>query len=218
MAGVVAAFFCSASCRCMPPCVNGSLLQKNLDSTPALWKLQRVLRGPDGGAAPASASTCGHPCSPRRLLGCRPARCMALRPPQPNSSDDDKPDCPRKLDAAASPPSMRRPNPHSYTLLVTNLETEPQWSGNECATAMSAATSTKCASRWVTRIIPIIITSTSGYATYVIIAYLGGWSSSPLLHFPVINHSAPQSTTCTGLDTNTVPPSRQSRYTSSSTS
>ncbi|KAI8304816.1 Palmitoyltransferase PFA5 [Colletotrichum sp. SAR11_59] len=68
---------------------------------------------------------------------------------------------------------MRRPNPHSYTLLVTNLETEPQWSGNECATAMSAATSTKCASRWVTRIIPIIITSTSGYATYVIVAYLG---------------------------------------------
>ncbi|CAI0649141.1 unnamed protein product [Colletotrichum noveboracense] len=68
---------------------------------------------------------------------------------------------------------MRRPNPHSYTLLVTNLETEPQWSGNECASAMSAATSTKCASRWVTRIIPVIITSTSGYATYVIIAYLG---------------------------------------------
>ncbi|TDZ15477.1 Palmitoyltransferase PFA5 [Colletotrichum orbiculare MAFF 240422] len=38
---------------------------------------------------------------------------------------------------------------------------------------MSAATSTKCASRWVTRIIPIIITATSGYATYIIVAYLG---------------------------------------------
>ncbi|KAK1580333.1 DHHC zinc finger domain-containing protein [Colletotrichum navitas] len=38
---------------------------------------------------------------------------------------------------------------------------------------MSQATSTKCASRWVTRIIPITITGTSGYATYVIVAYLG---------------------------------------------
>ncbi|KAK1730171.1 hypothetical protein CaCOL14_007936 [Colletotrichum acutatum] len=38
---------------------------------------------------------------------------------------------------------------------------------------MSQATSTKCASRWVTRIIPIIITGTSGYATYVVVAYLG---------------------------------------------
>ncbi|KAJ0296157.1 hypothetical protein COL516b_011909 [Colletotrichum fioriniae] len=38
---------------------------------------------------------------------------------------------------------------------------------------MSQATSTKCASRWVTRIIPLIITGTSGYATYVVVAYLG---------------------------------------------
>ncbi|OLN86070.1 Palmitoyltransferase PFA5 [Colletotrichum chlorophyti] len=38
---------------------------------------------------------------------------------------------------------------------------------------MSQATSTKCASRWVTRIIPVIITATSGYATYLVVAYLG---------------------------------------------
>lgn len=58
---------------------------------------------------------------------------------------------------------------------------------------MSQSTSTKCASRWVTRIIPIIITGTSGYATYVIVAYLGGWSSLTLgqvhaLTFPAVDY------------------------------
>ncbi|KAF6844282.1 palmitoyltransferase pfa5 [Colletotrichum musicola] len=38
---------------------------------------------------------------------------------------------------------------------------------------MSVASSTQCGSRWVTRIIPVIITATSAYATYVIVAYLG---------------------------------------------
>nr|XP_036580870.1 palmitoyltransferase pfa5 [Colletotrichum truncatum]KAF6788942.1 palmitoyltransferase pfa5 [Colletotrichum truncatum] len=68
---------------------------------------------------------------------------------------------------------MRRPTSFSYTLLVSDSDNDSRCFGNDWAIAMSAATSTKCASRWVTRIIPIIITGTSGYATYVIVAYLG---------------------------------------------